>query len=592
MNPQGVETSAVALTYSFKVSVEAKELPITGATATSRVYDGTNQVAITGVALNGIVGAEDVSVNLEDVKGTISSANAETYDKVTLPELTLTGEDADNYTLVQPEAAVQTSVIIDKADATITVGTSSYNKTYGDADFTLDVKDNNLEADVTYSSSDENVATVSNGTVTIKGAGQATITVFLAASTNYNEAETTVTLTVNMAENAPDMPGSTISAPYTSKTVGAVSLPTGWEWKDDNKATLLEVGVSVTATAVYTGTDKGNYKKESVDITITRSSCNHSNKEVRNAVSATCAKEGYTGDTYCKDCGEKIESGNAIVKSTTHTWDAGKVTKEPTATEKGEKTYTCTICGETKDVELPATGSTTEEDDDEEDEEIPAKGTVLQDTVTKARYKVVSGEEDEPEVIYVGTTDKKATTIKIPETVEIDDIEYAVIAIADGAFKNNKKITKVEIADGVITIGKSTFYNCTSLKTVKIGNSVKVIGDKAFYGCKKLTSLTMGTNVTTIGNSAFQNCTALKKVTIPKKVTKIGKKAFYGCKKLTGITIKTTKLTTKKVGSKAFSKAGSSNYKKLTVKVPKSKLKSYKTMLRKRGLSFKAKVKK
>lgn len=69
-------------------------------------------------------------------------------------------------------------------------------------------------------------------------------------------------------------------------------------------------------------------------------------------------------------------------------------------------------------------------------------------------------------------------------------------------------------------------------------------------------------------------------------------KAFYNCKKLTSITIKTTKLTTKNVGKKAFTKTGSSNYKKLTVKVPKKKLKAYKTMLKKRGLSSKAKVKK
>lgn len=31
-----------------------------------------------------------------------------------------------------------------------------------------------------------------------------------------------------------------------------------------------------------------------------------------------------------------------------HTWDAGTITKEPTCTEKGEKTYTCTVCGQTK----------------------------------------------------------------------------------------------------------------------------------------------------------------------------------------------------------------------------------------------------
>ncbi len=37
-----------------------------------------------------------------------------------------------------------------------------------------------------------------------------------------------------------------------------------------------------------------------------------------------------------------------------HTWNNGEVTKEPTYTEKGEKTYTCTVCPATKTEELPA----------------------------------------------------------------------------------------------------------------------------------------------------------------------------------------------------------------------------------------------
>ena len=38
-----------------------------------------------------------------------------------------------------------------------------------------------------------------------------------------------------------------------------------------------------------------------------------------------------------------------------HTWNNGEVTKEPTYTEKGEKTYTCTVCPATKTEELPVT---------------------------------------------------------------------------------------------------------------------------------------------------------------------------------------------------------------------------------------------
>ena len=42
--------------------------------------------------------------------------------------------------------------------------------------------------------------------------------------------------------------------------------------------------------------------------------CNHSNTEVRNKKDATTSSEGYTGDTYCKDCGKLISSGESIPK--------------------------------------------------------------------------------------------------------------------------------------------------------------------------------------------------------------------------------------------------------------------------------------
>ena len=89
----------------------------------------------------------------------------------------------------------------------------------------------------------------------------------------------------------------------------------------------------------------------------------------------------------------------------------------------------------------------------------------------------------------------------------------------------------------------------------------------AFRGCKKLKNVTIGANVASIGSKAFQNCRKLKKVVIRSSVLKT-------------------------VGSKAFAKAGSSNYRKLTVKVPKAKLKSYRKLLKRAKLSARAKVKK
>lgn len=82
----------------------------------------------------------------------------------------------------------------------------------------------------------------------------------------------------------------------------------------------------------------------------------HLHTEIRNKKAATCGETGYTGDTYCTDCGTKISSGKTIAKLTTHTWDEGKVTTEPTCTAKGVRTFTCSICAKTKTASIAATG--------------------------------------------------------------------------------------------------------------------------------------------------------------------------------------------------------------------------------------------
>ena len=43
--------------------------------------------------------------------------------------------------------------------------------------------------------------------------------------------------------------------------------------------------------------------------------------EVKDAKEATCTADGYTGDTYCKGCGVKLQSG-AVIMATGHTWGA------------------------------------------------------------------------------------------------------------------------------------------------------------------------------------------------------------------------------------------------------------------------------
>mgnify|MGYP002708117492 CR=1 FL=1 len=87
--------------------------------------------------------------------------------------------------------------------------------------------------------------------------------------------------------------------------------------------------------------------------------CAHENTELRNAKEATCTEPGYTGDTYCKDCGEKIGTGTAIpAKGHTEVTDPAV---EPTCTEPGKtEGKHCSVCNAiiVAQTEIPAKGHT------------------------------------------------------------------------------------------------------------------------------------------------------------------------------------------------------------------------------------------
>lgn len=85
--------------------------------------------------------------------------------------------------------------------------------------------------------------------------------------------------------------------------------------------------------------------------------CAHESKELRGAKDATCTTTGYTGDTYCKDCNEKIADGK-VIPALGHAWDNGVITTAPTCENAGVKTFTCTRCNETKTEAISATGHT------------------------------------------------------------------------------------------------------------------------------------------------------------------------------------------------------------------------------------------
>lgn len=127
---------------------------------------------------------------------------------------------------------------------------------------------------------------------------------------------------------------------------GAMIKATGHSWDDgkvSEETTCKKAGIKT-----YTCKNCGEKK------TVAIPKKEHSFDEEKIQKKATCTEEGYTGDTYCTDCGELIQKGSATEK-TDHNW---KVVSEEKATceKDGSKTLVCEDCEETKTETLPATG--------------------------------------------------------------------------------------------------------------------------------------------------------------------------------------------------------------------------------------------
>ena len=187
--------------------------------------------------------------------------------------------------------------------------------------------------------------------------------------------------------------------------------------------------------------------------------CEHINTEIHNQKAATCIEEGYTGDTYCSDCGELIEIGNVIpatghsiiiqnqktatcvedgytgdqyctienkiiasgtvISATGHNYDGGVITKAATCTETGIKTYTCTTCKEIQTEHIEALGHKWDEG-----------------VVTKEATETQNGIKT-----YTCSTCGQINTVEIPYERVVQNVEDSQLKILATQGSSSKKIT-------------------------------------------------------------------------------------------------------------------------------------------------------
>ncbi len=163
---------------------------------------------------------------------------------------------------------------------------------------------------------------------------------------NYSSVQAKITLIVNKAPKAPNMPDNAISAARRFEKAGEVALPEGWAWQESDRDKELAIGVPVDATAVYMGADKGNYVEETVTITITRSDCDHVAGAIlftREGEKAPTCTESGVGHRECSLCHEIMETWVAAA-ALGHSY-IGRVTTAATVSSEGVRTYTCSRCG-------------------------------------------------------------------------------------------------------------------------------------------------------------------------------------------------------------------------------------------------------
>ena len=240
-----VGTGEDAVRASVEYTIQKKEISVYSVDVSDKVYDGTTKVKVSRVTLIGILGQDVVEADTTDLYGDLPDKNAGTYTEITLPELKLVGDSANNYELTQPD----------------------------------------------------------------------------------NPMKLNVSVSVQKAPKAPNMPGASMEVDYTKTTVGAVTLPAGWKFDDADIDKKLDVDVPVAVTAKYADEDAGNYEVESVEIILTRKVCTHPTTKWIVDKEATVDAEGsrHKECTVCKTvlatetiAKLKAQTPDVTIRYTTH----------------------------------------------------------------------------------------------------------------------------------------------------------------------------------------------------------------------------------------------------------------------------------
>ena len=161
-------------------------------------------------------------------------------------------------------------------------------------------------------------------------------------------------------------------------------------------------------------------------------------------------------------------------------------------------------------------------------------------------------------LVYVGTNYFENNTAIVSDSLTeaqisnikanypVDNIqkfsELNVKGICSGAFKNNDKITYIDLPETLDDIYTSTFEGCSNLEAIDGSHSeLNSIGKRAFADCEELKLVNFPAALSSLGDEAFSN-TAITEVPELGNLQSIGKGVFAGCTRLQSVNYKLDKV--------------------------------------------------
>lgn len=558
---------------STAITVEAKKLEITAATADDKVYDGTAYVSFRDIVLDGVEAGDEVSVDIGTVRGTLRDVKAGDYTYAMLPELKLTGKDKENYILVQPTGEVPLTKAVNVAKSS-GLQVEEQNKSYlylkdqeerislreilpvdcGNAQYAAPEMTGNMEYITEPSIANDILSyTVKQGALDRKGKIQIKVT-----TENYEDFVLTFNLECNDKIPVRLQEGTEVTLKKDTLTYG--NLLSALEFSE---AEFVDgEGNTVEGTLAWKdATQRPDTSMTSAEWIFTPDHVAYANVEGSTAIKVN-AKELTVTKATARN--RKYDGTNQV--AITEVLLSGMLEGDEVSVDLTDLhgTLKDKKAGEYTSVTLP---------------ELTLAGK------DKANYRLAQPVTEIPLT--------KAVTIETPETTETPETPQKPSdpGTKPGTSEPIQKPSKPEyLKKGTKFIGpdKNEYkVTCADGKTFTVAYLKPKKGVKGTVKIPDSITVNHVTyKVTEIAANAFKNQKKIRKVLIPSGVSRIGKKAFCGCKKLKNITIKTTKLTKKRVGSKAFSGI----HAKAVIKVPKKKLSAYRKILKARGAAKKEKV--